>query len=823
MGRILKWVLGGLFSLIFLVGLVIFLVVIFVDLNSLKPRIETLAKEQASIDLRIPGDLSWSFYPYLGIELGEIQVRPLSTPDAQPIASIQKAAVGIAVMPLLGGEVKIQRIHLIQPEIYLHRNSQGIANWELIQEALASDTSKEVTTDDSLPIESSQEEAVTDTDTPMELNLAIADIWLDRAAVHIKDEIENLDVELTEVSFRAKNVSLAQAFPIELAAKLRLAEPAASLDLSLSTDVKLDLAAEHYGLDKLKLKLIAAYPEMLNSPITLTLDGKLDAQMASGAVKLPLTLGLTAPDWKDASLPEVGATKLVIDADLNLNTQLYLLNKLQLDSAIRLDKQQKLLPLKLQATADADLEKQLATLNQQLSLNEFQQQLEVKASKLLEDLEFSGLLNLEVTQLRKLLTDLGIELPEMADSSTLSQALAKVGFAGDLQKVKISQLELAFDETKFKGNAEVNLETLAIFLRLTGDQLDADRYLPPPSDDVDLAKQPTAIAGVEAGKVAANNSNEEEELLPVELIKDLNLDIGFNLDKLKIAGLTVNKIDLGLTAKNGLVNLQRANLDLYQGTFRNKARVDVRKNPAKISLTTNLKNLNLRPLLDDLEQESIPFRGKVNLAGDFTTQGTHLSEWLAHSNGKGNLRMYDGAVTGVNLTKEVCEAAAAIDGTTSNKQWGEDTEFTSLLADINLVNGKLNNQDLRLAIPGFEVSGYGFYHLIAENFLYNLGIRFTQDADQQSCRVSSTLAQIRWPVECKGSLAGESPDIKCRPDTKAVTSLVGQMLKDAAKREANKIKAQVKEQAKESIKAKSDEQKVEIKEKATKKLRGLFK
>jgi len=801
MGRFLKWLVGGLFSLVFLVGLLIFLLVTFVDLNSLKPRLETLAKEQAEIDLRIAGDLSWSFFPYLGIELGEIQIRPLATPNARPLASIQEAAVGVAVIPLLKGEVKINRLHLIQPKVYLHRNTAGIANWELVQEGLAKNPSEAEVTTNSAPVESIQlEQATPTTASPLELNLAIADIWLDRAEVQIQDEIDKLDVQLTDVSIRAKNVSLTQAFPLELAAKLSLAKPAANIDLSLASNVQLNLAAEHYGLDKLTVKLIAAYPEMLNSPITLTLDGNLDAQMATGKVKLPLTLGLTAPDWRDSTLPELGTTKITVDADLNLNTQLYLLNKLQLASAIRLDKQQKLLPLEVLVTAEADLDKQLASLNQQLQLDELEQQLSIEASRLLEDLAFSGSLTLEIAQLRKLLTNLGIQLPEMADSTTLKQALAEIGFTGDLHQVAINKLDLAFDETQFKGKAKVNLQTLAIFLRLAGNQLDADRYLPPPTDE-EIAEKTSPEANQE---VAAT----DEELLPVELLKELNLDIGFTLDKLKVTGLTLEAIDLGLTAKDGLIDLQRANLDLYQGVFHNKARVDLRNEPALLSITTNLKNVNLRPLLDDLEQEAIPFRGKLNITGDFTTQGTRLSQWLAHSNGKGNLHMLDGAVTGVNLTKEVCVAAASIDGTSTSQQWSKDTEFTSLLADINLVNGKLNNQDLRLAIPGFEVSGYGFYHLVAENFLYNLGAQFNKNANQQICPVNSNLAEIRWPVKCKGSLADESVAIECKPDTKAVTSLVGQMLKDTAKQKA---------------KEKIDENKDEVKDKAKEKLRSLFK
>jgi len=408
----------------------------------------------------------------------------------------------------------------------------------------------------------------------------------------------------------------------------------------------------------------------------------------------------------------------------------------------------------------------------------------------------------------------------MADPTTLGQLLTKLNFNGDLKNITFNQLSFLLDETQFKGQAKINLETLALFLRLTGNKLDADRYLPPPATEkkTETAKAQQNTINTEKQTAAGDN-----ELLPAELIKTLNLDISFNLDKLKINGLSAEKIDLGLTAKDGLVNVQRANLDLYQGRLRNKAQIDVRKEPAKLSLTTNLKNLNLRPLLDDLEQKSIPLRGILYFAGDFTTQGTRLSDWLAHSMGPGNLQIKEGAVTEINLSKEICVAAASLDGRTSNKQWSKDTEFTNLSADINLVNGKLNNSGLQITLPGFEISGYGFYHLVVKNFLYNLGVQFNKEADQQACPVNSTLTQIRWPVECKGSLATEHPDIRCKVDSNTVTSLIAQMAKEAAKEKANKIKEQAKEKAKQKVKAKADEQKNQIKEDARKKLRSLFK
>src|SRR5690554_4664193 len=106
MGRLLKWLFAGLAGLVTLVVLGILALVIFVDLNSFKPQIEAQAADKAGLDLRINGELSWSFYPYLGIRLGAVELRPLQTPDAEPLASMQGAAMGVALLPLLSGDIQ---------------------------------------------------------------------------------------------------------------------------------------------------------------------------------------------------------------------------------------------------------------------------------------------------------------------------------------------------------------------------------------------------------------------------------------------------------------------------------------------------------------------------------------------------------------------------------------------------------------------------------------------------------------------------------------------------------------------------------------------
>ena len=68
------------------------------DANLLKPVLQKLALEH-SAELEIPGDISWQFYPNLGLSLGALRVK--TTADPQPLVSIEGASVSVKLMPLL--------------------------------------------------------------------------------------------------------------------------------------------------------------------------------------------------------------------------------------------------------------------------------------------------------------------------------------------------------------------------------------------------------------------------------------------------------------------------------------------------------------------------------------------------------------------------------------------------------------------------------------------------------------------------------------------------------------------------------------------------
>ncbi|PMG75662.1 cell envelope biogenesis protein AsmA [Shewanella sp. 10N.286.51.B7] len=107
--KALKWLLGIMASLILI--LVVYLTVFF-DLNSFKPQIVDAVKDQTGREFAIKDDLSWSFFPSIGINLGGITLSNPENFAPATFVEINEAVANVALMPLLSQEVEIAMLSL---------------------------------------------------------------------------------------------------------------------------------------------------------------------------------------------------------------------------------------------------------------------------------------------------------------------------------------------------------------------------------------------------------------------------------------------------------------------------------------------------------------------------------------------------------------------------------------------------------------------------------------------------------------------------------------------------------------------------------------
>jgi|GEM_PF-706140 len=114
-----------------LVALLITTVIVLltvIDPNDYKEEIQNQVKNTINRELLINGDLSWTFYPQLGVSSGEIELNNIAGFNRKHLLKIENTAIAIEVLPLFKGEIKIGELTLNGLELNLITNKDGSSN-----------------------------------------------------------------------------------------------------------------------------------------------------------------------------------------------------------------------------------------------------------------------------------------------------------------------------------------------------------------------------------------------------------------------------------------------------------------------------------------------------------------------------------------------------------------------------------------------------------------------------------------------------------------------------------------------------------------------
>ncbi|GIU26640.1 AsmA family protein [Shewanella schlegeliana] len=141
--KFLKWFFITVLGLV--LALVLYVTVIF-NPNDFKPQIVELVKEQTGRNLTIGSDLSWTFFPTLGIKLGQLT---LSNPQGftnSAMVAVNQVVAEVALMPLLKKEVEISQLNLDGLTLNLETQKDGRTSFDGLAGRAASKATAESTT-----------------------------------------------------------------------------------------------------------------------------------------------------------------------------------------------------------------------------------------------------------------------------------------------------------------------------------------------------------------------------------------------------------------------------------------------------------------------------------------------------------------------------------------------------------------------------------------------------------------------------------------------------------------------------------------------------
>lgn len=422
----------------------------------------------------------------------------------------------------------------------------------------------------------------------------------------------------------------------------------------------------------------------------------------------------------------------------------------------------------LATNARVDLQKGTASLQKlQLDIEQLKLSGKVDISGLQSQPKLKANLQSEPFNPRALAGSLQQAVPEFINN----KALTELRFASDIEysdnSARLNNLNVMLDKTQMNGSIAItDIEKQALQVKLKIDQLNLDDY------QVVVADDSAAPAGKPAskGKVVT-----PLPILPVETIKELNLDATISLGKLVASGAELTDIALKAKANNGVINLSQLTAQLYQGSTNFAAAIDVRPQQPNWTFNGSITRVQIAPLLKatseiDWVEGSLDFNGKLS------AQGNQLDALKKSLKGPATFSISKGVLRDMSLDKTVCQAIALVNGKQLTKPFAKDTPLNNIEGSLEFGNGRLTNKAFTAGLSNTSVKGSGYIGLLDDRIDYRLGVRVIGELEEvdPACEVNKRYKDIYWPLRCRGSLE-DKPTKLCSIDSDGIEEVVKKM------------------------------------------------
>jgi AsmA protein len=310
---------------------------------------------------------------------------------------------------------------------------------------------------------------------------------------------------------------------------------------------------------------------------------------------------------------------------------------------------------------------------------------------------------------------MGFAVPVMKDANAFSKLAGSLQILATKSSLDIKDITMVLDDSQIKGSASIkDFAQPSFVFKLVSDVIDLDRYLPPGTNE---SSKPVMTPAVALAAVASN--------LPVETLRKLNTEGQFSVGKLIFKGLTLQDVQLNLSAKNGDIKTQQTAREFYQGSYDGSLHVDAQANIPALTLNEKLTHVKVEPLLKSLKSEA-PLSGIVDVSASLQGQGKNAGELKSSLNGTLSFLLKDSVIKGFNLQKIIDEAKALIKGPTTATRKNDQTLFSKISGTATFNNGLILNDDLDATASRVHISGKGSADLNTEKLDYKITARLVK-------------------------------------------------------------------------------------------------
>lgn len=715
--KVLRHGLYGLLILllVFVAGAAVFVVTF--DANRYKSDIESLALKHTGRALKINGEISVTLYPQLGAVITQASLSdPIATSGANntnaipAFISLQSTRLSVALLPLLKGEVLVDRIDIEGLNIRLVRTANGALNLQdLLDRLKPSDTKPD-----------SEQSA---TSTPKKTGTGNKLLLIDIQSVNIKnsgvvflDEQSQQRWQLSDMALTTDRLASGASGQLLVSGRLQTSSPLERATFEFKSQYQLAPAEPRLTLSNSSAKVSGRWQDFEDVSVEAT--------------------------SVEATSVEATNVKATFGAEADLNATGYQINTIKIEAFAKVNP-----PSGPTRTLTATL----AT--DQLVLNADQvqgQAIEFSGDTIRGAQRLSTQIALSAWQWQNqaLSTDrVGIDV--VLTDPSISSAPLHATLAGTVElnqkqpalksalsgTFNASPLQLAVSVTDFKNPAlsfDAHLQTLDL-TALTA------------------AARPSGPPANAASPAPENHLGSKSAAIDFSVLHGHQAQGHLRIDTIKTRTSPITALKTAISLANGRLTIGPHQANVWDGQIKGSLMVDA--DTQSISMAETVSNINIESLLAGLSATD-SLSGRGSLTADVTAKGASSEALLKSVSGQVGLQLTDGAVKGVDL-QAIMRAARAALGKTSTQADTTDgqTRFTELTATATLKNGVANNQDLRVGAPLFRVQGNGSIDIAAGQLNYLARVTVLDTADAQASAGLKALRGVTVPVRLTGSIS----------------------------------------------------------------------
>ena len=352
-------------------------------------------------------------------------------------------------------------------------------------------------------------------------------------------------------------------------------------------------------------------------------------------------------------------------------------------------------------------------------------------------------------------------------------------FNGTAQRATLSDFDLNFASSLIETDAEVRLATdlapLNISYNVNAGSLDLSAFF---AEQLPAAEEtPTELTE------AAQYQPQAE--LPVELISSISLLGGISVESVTINDLQLQDVNVFTNVEDGVLDIEVPPVSLFEGSAQGTIRLSTRGGAPELEFTQTISNANLSELTPLVTRFSA-VNGFLQAESSYTATGDTVEAMLDSLTGNSAFSITNNSVD-IGVIKQVFTAIAALSPNgEAIQQWPDVIRFSDMSGYLILEDGLNSQQEVRLRMDNFDISGSGRIDLDAQSFDYDLLYTVLGAPYTQTIPIDELYHNVPWPVDCSADFADDVSRY-CRPDFTRVRDIFSQIGANALRNELRDI------------------------------------